>query len=313
MSENFELLETAQLELIHAQIHERVSSEDCLQLRRQHDSIAAELLARGIAHDTAIICPEPITDAPNYQRSFTDDMCINCAFGQLFPLCNLYNFEYVKDFVCDSFRYFEVLELEPPHGFLMASGKQTAIAGNKPLDTEKSYLIISNGEAFGVAMLDNPAQIKTKEFDGDEWQKQHRITQRERRQYWPDDETFFVYRLKEWLPFDGVKLWQDGRVIDEPKLTKEQWQTIQKSKELPKQITLKDNAVSITDNGEFIIDSAAKCDELSSVLKAAYETDVRTAKAASELIEIYSLALVRKPRMSVSKKNIMAQEAQETG
>jgi hypothetical protein len=309
--ENFELLETAQLELIHAQIHGRIGEDDCIKLRHQHDSVAAELLARGVIHDTAMICDEPVTDAPNYQRGFTDDVCINCAFGQLFPLCNLYDFEYIKDFTCDSFRYFEVLELEPPHGFLAGSGKQTAIASDKPLNVKNARLIVSGGEAFGVAILDEPAQIKAKEFDSEVWQKQHRITARERRQFWPNTETFFVYRFKEWLPFSGVKLWRDGRVIDEPKLTRHQWNIISKSKELPKLITLIDNAVTVTENEEFIILPEAKCDELKSVLAAAYETDVKEAQAANEQIEIYSLALVRKPRMSVSKKNFIAQEARK--
>ncbi len=305
MAENFELLDIGQIEVMHEQVHGRLDDGgDCDTLRIQHDSLAAELVKRGIAHDTEIVCPEIITDAPNYRRGFTDDICTNCAFGQLFPFCNLYKFDYLKGYTCDSFRYFEILELEPPHGFLMASGKQTAIASPKQIDCGKHQLIISNGEVFGIAELDEAAQMKTKEFDGEDWFHQHRITQRERRQWWPSDEAFYVYRLKDWQPYEGIKLFEDGKVVNEPRLTARQWQQVSKSKELPKQITLVGDAISITDNSEFIIDPSVVSKAVKTVLEATYEIDIKNAKTANEIIPIYSLALVRNPRMRVSKKNI---------
>lgn len=304
--EPFEYLETAQIELLHQQAHERQSAGegDCATLRTHHDSLAAELNRRGIAHDTMMICPEIETMAPNYRRGFTDDVCAYCAFGQLRPYCNLYKFDYLSDFVCDSFRYYEVMELEPPHGFLMANGKQTAIAAVKTIDTEKAYIIVSNGEAFGVAILDEPAQVKTKQFETEEWQDQHRVTPRERRQWWPEVETFYVYRLKAWHPYEGVKLFEDGQVIDEPKLTGRQWKLISTAKELPKQIILLEDAVAVTEKQEFVIDLSAKCKELERILSATYQADVKEAESAKEIISLYSLALVRNPRMRVSKKNL---------
>jgi transcriptional regulator with XRE-family HTH domain len=206
-----------------------------------------------------------------------------------------------KDFIDG---YFEVLELEAPHGFLMAQGKKTAIARTEPLETGKSYLIVSAGEAFGVAKLEEPAQIKTKQFDAEEWQSQHRITQRERRQWWPDSEAFYVYRLKEWKPFEGIKLYEDGEVIDEPRLTPEQWQIVSIAKELPKQITLIDNAVSVTDQKTFIFDRSINPQSVESVLRAGYDLDyIVNEKVIDESIPIYSLALVRNPRMRPTKKS----------
>jgi hypothetical protein len=184
----------------------------------------------------------------------------------------------------------QVLELEPPHGFLMAQGKQTAIARGEPLDCDKAYLI---------------------EFDSDDWFDQHRVTQRERRQWWPDVETFYIYRVKGWKPFEGIKLYEDGKVVDEPRLTSEQWKIVSAAKELPKQIILLNDAVSVTDKQEFVIDLSVKCKELDSILSATYQTDVREAKEADELIPLYSLALVRNPRMRVSKKNIVEIEAKQ--
>jgi hypothetical protein len=119
MAENFELLGTEQIGMMHDQVHERINvggEEDCDMLRMQHDSLAAEMVKRGVPHDTEVICLESelAQKAPNYRRGFTDDICVHCAFGQLYPFCNLYKADYVKGYTCDSFRYFEMLELEPP-------------------------------------------------------------------------------------------------------------------------------------------------------------------------------------------------------
>jgi hypothetical protein len=50
-----------------------------------------------------------------------------------------------------------------------------------------------------------------------------------------------------------------------------------------------------------------KCKELDSVLSATYQADVKEAEIAKELIPLYSLALVRNPRMRVTKKNLIAE------
>ena len=148
MTDNFELLDIGQIEILHQQAHDRLDAgENCGEIRKQHDSLAAELVKAGIPHDTEIICPESelAQKAPNYRRAFTDEACTQCAFGQLFPFCNLYKADYVKGDTCDSFRYFEVFELEPPHGFLMMNEKQTAIASDKKINLEKPKLIVSDG------------------------------------------------------------------------------------------------------------------------------------------------------------------------
>jgi hypothetical protein len=185
----------------------------------------------------------------------------------------------------------------------------SSYADVKELDTEKFYIIISGGEAFGVAEFEQqPVSLKVKEFGTDQWLEQHRITARERRQWWPDSETFFVYRLKAWQPYEGgIKLYENGHVINEPRLTARQWQIVSKAKQLPKQIILLDDAVSVSEKQEFIINLSEKCRELDRILAATYETDIKKAKNAKELIPLYSLALVRNPRMRVSKKNLIAE------
>ncbi|MHC4762833.1 MAG: hypothetical protein ACYS71_05605 [Planctomycetota bacterium] len=319
MPENYELLETGQIEIMHQQTHDRVESgEDCDMTRQQHDSLAAELVKRGIMHDTEIVCPEIETDAPNYRRGFTDDVCTQCAFGQLFPFCNLYKFDYLKGYTCDSFRYFEVLELEPPHGFLMASGKQTAYAMASPLKRVKTpFLIVSNGECFGIVeFVEQPSQIKTKEFDSEEWLNQHRVTQRERRQWWPDSDSFYVYRVKNWYPYEGVKLYEDGKVISEPRLSAEQWRLVSTAKELPKQIILESDFVELTGDCNVICgDKNFYNRELKPILNATFDRQVDHIESCDvdtdETIPLYSLALVRNPRMRVSKKKDVKQEGDD--
>lgn len=307
MTDNFELLDIGQIEIMHQQVHDRIDDgEDCNQLRPQHDALAAELVKRGLPHDTVLVCDEIVTDAPNFRRGFTDQVCGVCAFGQLFPLCNLYNFDYLnKENTCDSFQDFEVLELNAPHGYLMLSEKQTAIANDEKLDISKPKLIISKGEAFGIAVLDDPAQIKTKEFDSEEWKKQHRITPRERRQWWGSNDTFYVYRLKEWYSFGKSRIYEDN-IIKDVKLTSEQWKKVSKAKELPNQIILVDNAVNITEDSVFVIDpNVGYSQELLDSLKATYECDVLfdTFSGKKEYeIPIYSLALVRNHKARPIKK-----------
>jgi transcriptional regulator with XRE-family HTH domain len=189
----------------------------------------------------------------------------------------------------------------------MANGKQTAYAAIKMIDTSSAYIIVSNGEAFGVAEFQEPAQIKTKEFGLETWQEQHRITPRERRQWWPDAETFYIYTLKSWLPYDGVKLFEDGRITDEPRLTSQQWKLISTAKELPKQIILEKDFVALTvtdDNKAICGDKGFYTREVKGIIDATFNQAVDcVADCDGETIPIYSLALVRNPRMRVSKKN----------
>jgi hypothetical protein len=189
----------------------------------------------------------------------------------------------------------------------MAQEKQTAIARTEPLDTEMRHLIISNGEAFGFAEFEQPARVKAKEFDSEAWLNQHRVTARERRQWWPGGETFYIYRLKTWEPFEGVKLYEGGQVIDEPRLSSKQWEIISTAKDLPKQVVLIDDAVSITDQKEFIVNQSIHAAELEKILQATYQAGFKQVAEAKEFIPLYSLALVRNPRMRVSKKNVIAE------
>ncbi len=174
----FVLMENDQLVEAHSLIHDMAEASDvekCAEIRQEHDLMAAEFVRRGIPHETGIVCPETevVTDAPNYRRSFTEFNCSNCVFGQVLQWCSLYDFEYVPNFTCDSWKTIQTIELEKPHGYLVWKGKQTAIASDKVISDSEPFLITSKGEAFGVAVLSKPAQMNENEFNRPEWFEKH--------------------------------------------------------------------------------------------------------------------------------------------
>lgn len=195
-----------------------------------------------------------------------------------------------------------VLELSFPHGFLIQKGKQTSIASDVKLDIDKQFLIVSDGDAFGNVTLSEPAEMINSEFDRKQWLDKHCIFPRERRQLWPDASKLYVYPISNWKPLETPKLFVDGKIIDEPPLTATQQQIAYKGKQLPKQVLLMPDVVGVTENNEFIIDPLAQSDELEKTLEATYETAIKIGKA-DEFMPVYSLALVRNPRMRMAKKN----------
>ncbi len=313
---NFVLMGNEQLVEAHAQIHNLAEGSDieaCVKIRQEHDLIAAEFVRRGIPHETGIVCPETevVTDAPNYRRSFTEFNCSNCVFGQIVQWCSLYDFEYVPNFTCDSWEAIQTIELEKPHGYLIWKGKQTALASDKVLSSDEPFLIVSNGEAFGIASLDEPAQMSTKEFNRVEWMEKHRIYPHEQRQFWPDATLLYVYPIAKFEPFEKVQLFANGKVVTE-ETTKEQKKLLDKSRRLPKNIPLIENVVSLVDDNAFDIHELVQGNEkLESALKAVYEMEVQQAESGDEMIPLYSLSLVRNPKMRVSKKNSIGDDMPE--
>lgn len=305
---DFALMENDQLIEAHSQIHSLAEGSDieaCAKIRQEHDLIGAELVRRGIPHETGIVCPESeiVTDAPGYIRSFQEVNCSNCVFGQVAQWCSLYNFEYVPNYVCDSWQTIQVIELEKPHGYLVWKGKQTAIASDKIISDSESFLVTSSDEAFGIVTLDKPAQMNTKEFNRVEWMEKHRIYPHEQRQFWPDAKFLYVHKIADFEPFEKAQLFADGKIIVD-ETTKEQKKLLDKSKRLPKNISLVEGAVSLIDGNTFNIHEVVKGNkELEVALKAVYEMEVQQAKSGNEVIPLYSLSLVRNPKMRVSKKN----------
>jgi transcriptional regulator with XRE-family HTH domain len=188
------------------------------------------------------------------------------------------------------------LDLPPPHGFLVWQGKQKAIPSPAPLE-DKAYIITSNDEAFGVAQLSDPAQMKVSEFHKAHWQDEHRTLPEERRLHFPDTETLYVYRIAAFKKYDVLKPVENGSIIDPDPLTDEEQALVEQGKKLPKTIILDKSAVTF--NGKQYHCGPA-CDELERILKATYQTEV-TATDTPQAMSLYQLALVRVPNIRLKK------------
>lgn len=300
--------ETDRLVAIHNTLHEAAGEDgaDCLSLRQAHDIVAVEILGRDMEHETPILCPdaELLTDAPNYRRSFNEQICVNCAFGQMPEWCNLYKFSYENGFLCDSWQSPQFLELERPHPFLISKGQQTAIASDESLPHGQPLIITSGDEAHGIVILEQPAQMQVKQFDREEWRDQHCIKGHERRLWWPDATALYVQQIKKWIPFDEPKLYTSGKITSyEPTETEKRILSKSRTK-LPKEIVLIPEAVQVTGDRQFIQSGLGPeaVAQLGKVLKAAYEIDIEYAgDDADSVAPVYSLALVRKPALKFRK------------
>lgn len=223
-------------------------------------------------------------DAPNYRRSEIEDQS-----------------EQEKS-----------LELERPHGFLMWKGKQTALANDQPLPVGETLLIISDGEAFGEVVLTPASKMNIGEFERKELAGQHCVYPRERRQWWPEQESLFVHQFEKWEPFDKPKLvmMEDGKAVYEEveTLTANEKSLIEQSQSLPKVIPLLKDAVSlcIQDPRLIAVDKALGTKlrgDLGDILKASFQNEIQyiSGKAAFDRLPLYSLALVRSPRLTIKR------------
>lgn len=246
-------------------------------------------------------------DAPNYHELNNGDQgsCEGCLHGQ-FGLCTLHNFKCAPGHTCDSqevahplpLSSFKVVDLDPPHGFLVWRGKQTAIASPHPLQAGQ-VMITSGDEAFGLATFSQPAQMTLAEFEREEQSDRHRIRPEERKMLWPKVEALYLCGIKEWNGFNQPQPIINGHVtLYEP--SPEEAALIEKSKRLPKVITLEPEAVSLTDGG-FVALEGVRGKELSEALKAIYGRFRFLEARGDKALPLYDLALVRQPALRFEK------------
>ena len=91
----------------------------------------------------------------------------------------------------------EGLYLAAPHGELMYGGIKTSIVKHRPFPelTDGTFILISDGKAYGLVTLEEGTEIPRDEFDGHF--NAHRVTVKERIKWWPESETFWSYAVKE--------------------------------------------------------------------------------------------------------------------
>jgi len=215
------------------------------------------------------------------------------------------------------------INLPKPHGFLIWRGKQTTIASPTALLSGEKMLVISDGEPYGEAILSQPVAVNLSGFE--DMQDSHCVRPEDRKLYWPDADKFFVYKFKDWLPYEDfvptgkfydneevvkrvlprrtIELNGDeAEVLDLPEPTSEQQKLLEQVERLPKTLILLDEAVRLED-GKAVYCSGVDCSKLEPVLAATLDG----AKSADSL-PLYQLALVRIPRLAFREKKSNTQE-----
>lgn len=193
------------------------------------------------------------------------------------------------------------IDLPVPHGFLIWRGKQTAIAMDKPIPADK-LLIVSNGEAFGEAVLSKPIATNIKEFD--KRLEEHCVKELERRLWWQEAEALFIHNIKSFNKFEEPVLFENGEMVDY-KPTAEEQVLINQASELPKTLVLDEEAVVVCGDGQHLISDRVKgLSDIERILEAGIKAD-----GSDNALSVYQLALVRQPRLVVKKKEEQTAEA----
>nr|MBC8445887.1 methyltransferase domain-containing protein [Chloroflexota bacterium] len=97
------------------------------------------------------------------------------------------------------------LYLVEPHAELIWKGKKTAIVKCRNFDMAgKTYILVSRrggrGRAYGKIEVHEPVVITLKEFE--ESRDEHRISDEEREEWWPDYDKLYLYRTKYFTPYE---------------------------------------------------------------------------------------------------------------
>lgn len=192
----------------------------------------------------------------------------------------------------------DYIDVPKPHGFLLWRNKQSAIGSNKTLPVDTPLTVVSDNEAYGEVVLTAPMAVDTKEFD--RLNDLHCVTPEERRLHWPNIDSFYIHRIKEWTPFTAAKAvsLEDGlKFLPELELSQQQRQVLEQAEKLPKHLVLMDDAVSL-DGDKAIIHSGLDKSKIEPVLNAV----LNGAKMGDGFLSLYQLALVRKPKLMLQEK-----------
>ena len=138
------------------------------------------------------------------------------------------------------------IEVEHPHGFLIWKGKQESIAARKMLPVDEELLLVCNNEAYGKIKLAAPTAVNLSEFE--RLEKEHCIRPEERKMLWPDNDTFYLHRVKTLDPFSGsmpvVIENGDAEFVSQPDdLSRDEAVLVEQAEKLPKTIILSDDGL----------------------------------------------------------------------
>lgn len=99
------------------------------------------------------------------------------------------------DKVVTKFRY-----LVGSHGKLIWSGLKTATVHARKFIQGSFFSIVDPNLEFGFARFEQGKKISLEEFSAK--YKEHRITEDERKEWWPDKTSLYFYKLRTWIPLE---------------------------------------------------------------------------------------------------------------
>jgi hypothetical protein len=284
---------------------------DCERLTTAHELVAAEVLRRGYTHGSELECGK--------QK------------GLVLPAPHAF------------------LVWKGKQTAVAASPEFHAACGAKVVDVPLA--LVCEGEAYGLVTLGTPAVMDCKTFDLPEFTEEHRVRPEERRAWWPETEKLFVYPIKGFQGFkelQRVAVSGDGlcevRFKQYQPPSEREATVLRQSEKLPKVIVLQPHAVSLTgsvlygkhepadtdvvlvgaewreDEEQFVVPLTPTFKEkLERVLKAVYQTGnpvqyiSEGTGATFDHLPLYSLALVRLPRLEVERVSELEPEMAEVG
>lgn len=217
------------------------------------------------------------------------------------------------------------INVPKPHGFLIWRGKQKAIGSDVPLLSGEKVMIVSDGEAYGEAILGNSKDMSLIEFA--KYEDQHSTRPEEAKVAWPNADKLYTTWISQFTPYDEFE--QDGEkqkrvvtkkalqivgdeaeLIDPPELSTDQKELLTRAERLPKTILLMDDAVTLEDGKALI---KAGCEACQPVLDAVLDAVLNGAKSGDSTLPLYQLALVRMPRLALKKKELEVMDGEKCG
>jgi len=99
------------------------------------------------------------------------------------------------DKIVTKFRY-----LVKPHGQLIWSGTKTATVHAKKFIQGSFFSIVDPDLEYGYARFEEGKKISLEGFSAQS--DQHHITEEERKEWWPDKSSLYLYKLRTWIPLE---------------------------------------------------------------------------------------------------------------
>lgn len=99
------------------------------------------------------------------------------------------------------------LYLVAPHDRWVAEGSKTIVVKSRRFDVAGERMVLVGPEhAWGVVVLEEPVAIDLATFDN--LRSRHRITDAERREWWPGDRELWSYKVRSFEPYDAPREWE---------------------------------------------------------------------------------------------------------